>query len=36
MLKQISVFVENVAGSLMKVTKELVAEGINPPGHFFL
>ena len=29
MLKQISVFVENVAGSLMKVTKELVAEGIN-------
>ena len=28
-LKQISVFVENVAGSLMKVTKELVAEGIN-------
>ena len=29
MLKQISVFVENVAGSLMKVTKELVAEWIN-------
>ena len=29
MLKQISVFVENVAGSLMKVTTELVAEGIN-------
>ena len=29
MLKQISVFVENVAGSLMTVTKELVAEGIN-------
>ena len=29
MLKQISVFVENVAGSLMKVTQELVAEGIN-------
>ena len=29
MIKQISVFVENVAGSLMKVTKELVAEGIN-------
>ena len=29
MFKQISVFVENVAGSLMKVTKELVAEGIN-------
>ena len=29
MLKQISVFVENVSGSLMKVTKELVAEGIN-------
>ena len=29
MLKQISVFVENVAGSLMKVTKELVAKGIN-------
>ena len=28
-VKQISVFVENVAGSLMKVTKELVAEGIN-------
>ena len=29
MLKQISVFVENVAGSLMKVTKELVEAGIN-------
>ena len=29
MLKQLSVFVENVAGSLMKVTQELVNEGIN-------
>lgn len=29
MLKQLSVFVENVAGSLMKVTRELVNENIN-------
>lgn len=29
MLKQLSVFVENVAGSLMRVTQELVNEEIN-------
>lgn len=29
MLKQLSVFVENVAGSLMQVTQELVNENIN-------